>query len=277
MSEKCSSCEKLKKNNLDVVRKGVSDANGANLKNDKGFNGKSTDCSDLHDLNECFIGAKTEGIDGYDECNWKGYLVDFGSNVYEVFRAVIFAICGLWTNVHDLWNEIQKIYDLIDQIQQSITVNGKIEVARNIDISGNNYLIKPVDLGNVSDNTRISINWRAGSTRRVDSYYVRDLRENNCHIYGGNMVDMSNSEDVFEVFTGIKPGTNSLWITTVHRRSLSSAGVTHWNAEPWDSNGHVYYNDQDPRYADTREGNLYHAIIIEELTVYDLVDPIDIN
>jgi|GEM_PF-3765117 len=247
-----------------------------NLQNDEGIHPSAThsntDCDDLSSLNDLATSKLHNALMVLDICNiddYKCWLDSLLGWQWNIDKGIVCAICGLWSNIH-------KINDMVGQIQQSITVNGKIEIPRDVDVSNNPYLITPVDLGEVTENTRISITWQAGSTRRVDTYTVGDLKGDSCHIYGGNMSDTSNYDDAFELFTKIKQGTNSLWITTIHRRSIGPTGSITWPAAPF-LDGHVYTDDQDPRYTDMSEANPYHVAEIKRVTVYDLVDPIEVN
>lgn len=190
---------------------------------------------------------------------------------------------GIWSpDYTDVLNAINNligdIKDQISQIINSISVNGKIEVPRNVNITGNGRLANQVDLGNVNDQTRIGITWRVGSTRRTDYYTVGELKTNSAHITGFNMYDDSHGVDYFESFTRVVNG-NKLWITTEHNFTQYEDGSISWKGIPWaddnDKTGTVYYDTQNPDYKTATNGQ--GTINIVRVVVYDLVDPISIN
>lgn len=170
---------------------------------------------------------------------------------------------------------IGDIKDQIKQIIDSISVNGKIEVPRKISTSNNPQLINKVDLGDITDDTRISITWSEGSTRRTDDYTVRDLKKQTAHITGQNLTDDGDSAWTFEAFTRIVDG-NKLWITTLHSYRTNSTGDITWVGKSWDeTTGLAYYDTQNPDYVNQAEGQDH--ITIQYITVWDLIDPITIG
>lgn len=167
-------------------------------------------------------------------------------------------------------NQLTTIIKQIEQIYDSIGgINGTIEVPRKVDISNSNNLIRPVNLGNVTDDTRITITWTHGSTRRTESYTVGELRGRNAHIYATNLLDNGNEGYTCEVFTHIQSGTTNLWVTAIHTNRMRSTGEWVWEIKPATDNWtHVYYDDQDPRLTN---GTLSSPVLIESVVVYDQV------
>lgn len=189
---------------------------------------------------------------------------------------------GIWspdyTGVLKKLNDI--IGDIINQIEQimnSVTVNGKIEIPRDVDINGNPKLINQVDLGPLTDDTRIGITWSLGSTRRTDYYLTKDLRGTTCHISGFNMTDFWHEANFFECFTGITGG-NKLWVTTIHNFAVKSNSTIEWQSVAWTGDPEKpYWNDtQNPDYV-TQTNGQSNGPIFERVTVYDLVDPVTVN
>lgn len=96
----CSACDELRQNSSDFYINGVTDSVCTQLQNDKGFSGKSTDCEDLDDANDCLIRGMESEIDAYDACDWQEYMHKFVGNVWTVIKAIICSICGLWKFVN---------------------------------------------------------------------------------------------------------------------------------------------------------------------------------
>ena len=114
----CSACEELREDASNLVLNGIGDSECASLKNNTGLNPSSgnDDCTDLDNLNDCLIGNMEEEIDAYDVCDWKDYMKLFVGNAWTVFKAIICAICGLWTNMANLWSEINGLKNRITEL-----------------------------------------------------------------------------------------------------------------------------------------------------------------
>lgn len=109
----CDACSDLQENSADFVQNGVTDAVCTSLKNDTGFNPSSDndDCTDLNNANDCLIGNMEDEIDSYDMCDWKEYMRNFVHNLWNVLKAMICAMCGIWTNIHKHDCEISYLYN----------------------------------------------------------------------------------------------------------------------------------------------------------------------
>lgn len=184
-------------------------------------------------------------------------------------------------NYSTLQNQIDALREQIKQILSSISTNGKVEVPRNISLANNHYLINKVDLGNITDQTRVAITGHLGSTRLTTSYYVSELKSDASHMFIGNTVDSLPSMQFSEVFTKIVDG-NKLWATVAHSFEIRASNHS---ASPnsiieltkcYDSDGHPYYNKQSPEYADESNTN-QHLLVIDKVVVYDLKEPVNIN
>ena len=114
----CSSCSELQENAATFVQNGVTTKVCNSLKNDTGFNPSlttlHTDCEDLDAANDCLIGMMDKEVESYDVCEWKEFVHKFIPNIYQLTKAEICAICGLWTNVHDLQDKTDALCDLLD-------------------------------------------------------------------------------------------------------------------------------------------------------------------
>lgn len=173
----------------------------------------------------------------------------------------------------NLQRQIDALKTQVEQILQAISSNGKVEVPRQISIDGNHYLINKVDLGDVTDQTRVAITGHLGSTRLTTSYYVSELKTDLSHLFIGNTLDDTGTLQYSEIFTKITDG-NKLWATTQHTFHVSATDqkITEMS-KCYDSGGNPYYNTQSPEYLD--ESNQYqHMIWIDKVVVYDLKDPV---
>lgn len=124
----CSACEELREISPDFVTKGVTQTICTSLKNDTGLNPTLTtlhdDCEDLDTANDCLIGMMDGEVEKYEACDWQKFMHKFIPNLYHMLKAGICAICGLWTNVHNLWSHVNDLeeaqVDVCDLIQNTI-------------------------------------------------------------------------------------------------------------------------------------------------------------
>lgn len=116
----CSACTELKENAAEFVQNGVTTTVCNSLKNDTGLNPKlttlHTDCEDLDTATDCMIGMMEKEIDSYDICDWKDFMKKFINNLTQILKAIICAICGIWTNIHDLWDKVNCVYNAIKKL-----------------------------------------------------------------------------------------------------------------------------------------------------------------
>lgn len=116
----CSACTDLKKNAPEFVQNGVTKTVCASLQNDTGLNPTlttlHTDCEDLDTATDCMIGMMEKEVDSYDLCDWKDFMKKFINNLTQILKAIICAICGIWTNIHDLWDKVNCVYNAIKNL-----------------------------------------------------------------------------------------------------------------------------------------------------------------
>lgn len=109
----CNACNELRETSPDFVQNGVTSRICTSLKNDTGFNPSltttHTDCEDLDTANDCLIGRMDQELEAFDSCDWKKFMHGFIPNLYELLKAMICAICGIWTNIHKLWDKVKDI------------------------------------------------------------------------------------------------------------------------------------------------------------------------
>ena len=112
----CSACEELREDAPNLIVNGLGSTECASLKNNTGLNPSAgnDDCHDLDNLNDCLIGNMKDEIDAYDVCDWKEFMRKFIDNAWTVFKGIICAICGLWTNIANINARLKELCDLIN-------------------------------------------------------------------------------------------------------------------------------------------------------------------
>lgn len=103
----CSACSDLQDVSSTFIQNGVTNTVCTSLKNNTGINPNHnpvrTDCEDLDLINDCLVGRMADEVPSYDVCDWKTFMKKFIPNVWTTIKALICAICGLWTNVERIW------------------------------------------------------------------------------------------------------------------------------------------------------------------------------
>lgn len=109
----CSACQELMNDAPNLIVNGLGSTEVTSLKNNTGLNPSSgnDDCTDLNNMNDCLIGNLESEVDSYDVCEWKDFTKNYVNNAWTVFKGVISAVCGLWTNVQRLQCLINLLYD----------------------------------------------------------------------------------------------------------------------------------------------------------------------
>ena len=104
----CKACEDLLDEVPGLIANGFSNTMCASLKNDTGLKASSgnNDCTDLDNLNDCLVGNMETEVEKYDVCDWKKLTKELIGNLWTTNKGIICAVCGLWTNVHNLWTAI---------------------------------------------------------------------------------------------------------------------------------------------------------------------------
>lgn len=101
----CQACIDLRENVPELVTDGFSNAMCTSLKNDTGLKPSvgHNDCTDLNNLNDCLIGNMAIEIGKFDVCEWKEFMEQYAANDHTNNKAMICAICGLWEQIHAIW------------------------------------------------------------------------------------------------------------------------------------------------------------------------------
>lgn len=203
----CKACDDLKYNAPHFTAEGLTDKECESLMNNTGLNPKANhdDCEDLHNMNDCLIAGIQEDIESYDDCDWKLWANDMMTNLYNVLKGIICAICGIWDEIARLWNALNRLKCLIEAIQKprSIVVTEEYAIPgpdvswHRIDdkyspptIEGNAYCIRAfgsVHLGNswlnglpynhngqphyISNNGRLVWRWKLNK----DDWHIKNM------------------------------------------------------------------------------------------------------
>lgn len=111
----CEACNELREYAPDFVQNGVTDTVAASLKNNTGLNPSLTslhkNCEDLNDANDCYIGRMVNELPAYDVCDWKQFMSKLLPNLYEILKALIASMCGLWTQMDRIWCWLHNMTD----------------------------------------------------------------------------------------------------------------------------------------------------------------------
>ena len=162
----CAACEEIRQTDPSLIVNGFSDDECSSLMNDTGLvpGDDHNDCEDLHNLNDCLVGNMETEVDLYDVCDWKPFMKTFIPNLWTTLKAMICAICGIWTNIHNLWTKIGCVYDGLEALANGIgqTVGGQTFVRFYRDNSG-------TDTGHYQWNTS------QGSSHVLDIYMDADI------------------------------------------------------------------------------------------------------
>lgn len=108
-NKNCNACNEIRSEVPELVANGFTEAMCTSMKNDTGMKQSvgHDDCEDLDLLNDCLVGNMKDEIEDYDGCDWKNFTKKFIDNLWTLFEAMKCAICGLWTNVHNLWTTVR--------------------------------------------------------------------------------------------------------------------------------------------------------------------------
>lgn len=122
MSRGCESCESLKENSYEFTANGVTDAVCTSLKNDTGFSPSNShnNCQDIQDATDCLIDNMAEEVKNYDVCDWRKFMMKYIANLAVVLTAINCSMCGIWTNIHRLWEEINALKARVKKLEDDV-------------------------------------------------------------------------------------------------------------------------------------------------------------
>lgn len=114
----CAACEELKETSPDLICNGFSEEMCTALKNNKGLvvGDGNDDCDDLNNMNDCLVGNMAEEVETLDPCDLKSFIKDLIDNLWTVLKGIICAVCGLWTNVSNLWSKLNCTYNAFSRL-----------------------------------------------------------------------------------------------------------------------------------------------------------------
>lgn len=109
----CDACANLRESNANFIMNGVTETVADSLAANTGFNpcltDLHTDCEDLNDANDCLIGHMDDDLDNFEICDIKDFLHNLLPNLYEMLKAIIASICGLWTKTEKIESKVENI------------------------------------------------------------------------------------------------------------------------------------------------------------------------
>lgn len=205
MSEiNCNACAELRETSPEFVTNGTTETVCTSLQNDTGFNPSLTvlhdDAEDLHDANDCLIGMEITEVESYEVCDWKKFMKNHLKNLYELLKAIICSLKGIWTYIHKHDCQIATLYNGVNFSIGETTEGDAYVVAG----KGVSFLAADGSQPNVSD---VGLRLIAGGFVRGGGsfiFHVNDFTEN---------VEVGNFD-----------------LGTAYRRSTARLGNSAWNS-----------------------------------------------
>lgn len=109
----CGACDELRQTSPEFVQNGVTKRVCNSLKNNTGLNPSlsvtHTNDEDLNNANDCLIGRMDQEIEAYEVCDWKTYMHKFIPNLYELIKAMLCSMAGIWSNINRIWCWLESI------------------------------------------------------------------------------------------------------------------------------------------------------------------------
>ena len=126
MDIECTVCDELVEIAPDLATYGgITDTMCNSLKNDTGLNPSLTvlhrDCEDFDKMNDCLIGRPDADLERYESCEWRKFMHKWIPNVHTMFKGLICAICGIWANIHSLWDTLNRALRRIEDLEDRVT------------------------------------------------------------------------------------------------------------------------------------------------------------
>lgn len=213
----CSACEELRQEVPLLLCNGFDDNMCASLKNDTGLSASSghNDCTDLNNMNDCLVGNLEAEVNAYEVCDWKEFIKTLIPNIWTMFKGIICAICGIWTNIHNLWNMANRIDCLIDYV-----MNGASFSFGEMSTDTTSYIVagKGVSFANVGESgtsSDVAITYIAGGLARIS---------------GSLLLYTSNFTDSKSVYNYDDSGVNPT-------KTSSRKGNSEWNSHDHNPTG----------------------------------------
>lgn len=118
----CKACDDLKYNAPHFTANGLTDKECESLRNNTGLDPKAQhdDCEDLNNMNDCLIAGIQEDIEAYDDCDWKLWANDMMTNLFNMIKAIVCVICGLWEEFARVWDKFAQICQALETLLRLI-------------------------------------------------------------------------------------------------------------------------------------------------------------
>lgn len=118
----CSVCNELVDVSPDLVVNGITPEICASLQNDTGLNpgDERTDGQDLDLMNSCLIGRQTDELEALELCDWKEFFYGLIPNIFNMFKAIICTLCGVWGHIHNIEDEVEQLWNSFDQLKEEV-------------------------------------------------------------------------------------------------------------------------------------------------------------
>lgn len=146
--EYCDACYELEEGASNFIENGVTTSIANRLKNDKGFSsdsGVDTDCEALNLANDCLIGGMEDELENYDVCDIKTWLKESWANLHGVLKAMIMAICGLWTKVHCILSGLNTLLVQLTDTTQTSSFSAVTAYALSSGVNSGNHIDNHLD------------------------------------------------------------------------------------------------------------------------------------
>ena len=121
MSEvSCTACQELREAAPDFVTNGVTETVCDSLANNTGLDASNghDNATDLGLANDCLVGRMQDEVNYYGICDWKKFMKLFVHNVYEMFKAIICSLRGVWGEARDTEETVADLCDTTKQMME---------------------------------------------------------------------------------------------------------------------------------------------------------------
>lgn len=114
-NKSCTACEDLREISPGLILNGLDDDMCLSLANNTGLSTSddNDDCTDLNNLNDCFVGGMVDELESYNVCDWKKFMSKYIPNDWTVNKAIICSICGIWTLLECTYSALSKLTNFL--------------------------------------------------------------------------------------------------------------------------------------------------------------------
>lgn len=229
----CNACNELKSTSPNFVQKGIGDTECTSLAADTGLNPslspKHNDVEDLHDMNDCLIGAVPNTLESYEICDWQDFMSEFIANLYTMYKGIICALGGIWNYIHNLLSRVASLETRMTNVEGRVSALETWKAA--IDAWKSGIDSWKTSISNTVNNHGNAINYQASQISNINNKIDEIIAA-----MGGS----TNTIPVFKRYRYTVPAAN---FNPVWRVDLSGAermlegswgpltgGIVHWMA-----------------------------------------------